>query len=362
MASGGGSTAILATATGNPLSFVTDMVRPLKSLVIPFTPIQAAGTPSPSNILPISGWTGCNIVGTNKNVFTFDSSKRISNKNISADLEIVDNNYYDVVTGVPLKGGATYTFSNSVNQNDSGAVICLLNYNHNGDKVERIVFPNKSLAAWSYTIELPAYIEKVDMSLVKRRNTNAPFSTLQIELGSTATSYQQGQETVIPITFTDPTTGDPMTVYGGTLTLNEDGSADVVSTWERVKIKNLAFTISSYASHPFTSTMYYQNKKPGKYNFLASIYKHSSESIANMPDLSISGLSNSKILYIKDDRYSTVAEFQAAQGEIDIIYESNDAITYHFDNVGQLITFLGTNTIWTDTNGTNIATYLKHQS
>lgn len=36
--------------------------------------------------------------------------------------------------------------------------------------------------------------------------------------------------------------------------------------------------------------------------------------------------------------------------------------TYHFDNVGQLITFLGTNNIWTDTNGTNTATYLKHQS
>lgn len=42
------------TATGNPLSFTTDVAKPLKSLVLPWTPTQS-GTPSPTNVRSISG-------------------------------------------------------------------------------------------------------------------------------------------------------------------------------------------------------------------------------------------------------------------------------------------------------------------
>lgn len=49
------------TATGNPLKFVTDVNKPLKSLVANFLPIQASGTPSPENVLPITGWTGVKV-------------------------------------------------------------------------------------------------------------------------------------------------------------------------------------------------------------------------------------------------------------------------------------------------------------
>ena len=45
------------TATGNPAVFSTNVSKPLKQLLIPFTPVQAEGTPSPENPLPITGWT-----------------------------------------------------------------------------------------------------------------------------------------------------------------------------------------------------------------------------------------------------------------------------------------------------------------
>ena len=60
-AGGGGSATVQETATGNPLTFLTDLAKPLKSLLIPFTPQQeGTGDPSPSNIrsiLPLDGLT-----------------------------------------------------------------------------------------------------------------------------------------------------------------------------------------------------------------------------------------------------------------------------------------------------------------
>ena len=50
------------TATGNPLSFLTDLAKPLKSLLVPFTPKQTgSGDPSPINIRPIVPWNGVTV-------------------------------------------------------------------------------------------------------------------------------------------------------------------------------------------------------------------------------------------------------------------------------------------------------------
>lgn len=59
-ASGGGG--VEHTIINNPATFTTDMAKPLRKLLIPFTPVQSgSGDPSPTNIRPITGWTGVNI-------------------------------------------------------------------------------------------------------------------------------------------------------------------------------------------------------------------------------------------------------------------------------------------------------------
>ena len=47
----------LASASGSIASFSTDMRSPLEEIKIHFNPVQASGTPSPQNVLPITGWT-----------------------------------------------------------------------------------------------------------------------------------------------------------------------------------------------------------------------------------------------------------------------------------------------------------------
>ena len=58
------------TAIGNPLTFLTDLARPLKSLVASFLPVQSgSGDPSPTNVRSISGWSGVNVWHTGVNLF-----------------------------------------------------------------------------------------------------------------------------------------------------------------------------------------------------------------------------------------------------------------------------------------------------
>ena len=57
-----GGSVVEDTATGNPVTFLTDIARPLKSLIANFLPVQAgSGDPAPDNVRPITGWTGVTV-------------------------------------------------------------------------------------------------------------------------------------------------------------------------------------------------------------------------------------------------------------------------------------------------------------
>ena len=72
------------TATGNPLTFLTDLARPLKSLVASFTPIQSgSGDPSPTNVRSISGWSGVNVTHCGQNLLNYDL---IADTNVGTDI------------------------------------------------------------------------------------------------------------------------------------------------------------------------------------------------------------------------------------------------------------------------------------
>ena len=106
-----GSKKVEATATGNPLTFLTDIARPLKSLLIPFTPKQTgSGDPSPDNVRPITGWTGVTVNHAGKNLFLcFDDitfGKWINGSGVES------NNSRGCITNeIQGEAGITYTFS-----------------------------------------------------------------------------------------------------------------------------------------------------------------------------------------------------------------------------------------------------------
>lgn len=143
------------------------------------------------------------------------------------------------------------------------------------------------------------------------------------------------------------------TIYGGTVTLNENGSVDVVSEWAKTTVGNLSW---SY----YNTTMYTQlrNKKMDienqKSNILCSDYNtvipsSGTGTATQWIDNTIRGSYTAKYIYIKDTRYTSSGKFKSERGDVEIVYMLDTPVTYHFDNIGQLYTFLGTNNVWIDT-------------
>lgn len=235
------STAHLATATGNPLTFATDMIRPLQSLVIPFTPVQeGSGYASIDNVRLITGWNGCEI-------------------------------------------------------------------NHSGADISN---PDTLNVSW------------------------------EAEAG---------------------------TVHGGRLTINADGTGTLSKMYAYRDMSKFASISGPSGSgkwaHRFnlrhwTNTY---DKQNGETNMICDVCRTVSDAMANY---CICGLPSTSDMYVYDDTISTVAEFKAkyAGHYIAYVLKSNQWNTYNLtkEQVGKLITFSGTNTIWTDTNGSNTATYLTH--
>lgn len=346
---------LIATATSGFVSFTTNVIRPVK-VTCEFSPVQAEGTPSPDNPLPISGWTGCEIVHTNDNLIFPPFIKTISRATISAGV-ITSSNYFDLLV-VRVPRTSLYLHKNSSSSDTN------FGFSNNpdlskGDSIEHHVnFRWGNNYQYDNTEYDYAYITRPINATSGATYSISPVDFLDNVL------YGTGQN--IPITFTAPSTGDPMTVYGGTVTLNEDGSADLVVAKGAKTVGDLTWEATSTAS-VFRAII------PDKANRTASMkcdtYKTESVtvSIANMADMSIKANNNigspyREYVYIKDTNYSTPESFKAGRSDVKFIYdlyEIGDAI--HFDNIGQLQSFLGTNNIWHNMNGDITVEYWNKQ-
>ena len=70
------------TTFGNPITFQTDLARPLKSLEIPFSPRQSgSGDPSPLNIRPIVPWNGLTVGQINGTAPVISNNSGMENAN-----------------------------------------------------------------------------------------------------------------------------------------------------------------------------------------------------------------------------------------------------------------------------------------
>lgn len=336
---------ITATATGNPLSFITDMVRPLKSLEIPFTPIQAgSGDPSPDNVRPISGWSGCEI---NHVLNLFDTS----------DTDVIPNSFYNnsgsIVPSPPDMPIDIYTQYVPVAPNTSYVVSGVSDDPH----YIRVAEFNASKVFLKRA--LTSQVKNPSITITTGSNTRyLRINPDRVVSGISVIDPTQSQ--TISIAFTDPSTGNPITVYGGTL----DVLTGVLTvTMAIVDLGSLNWIDDLANGRAYTTDLASTIKQlAGNMSLVSSaLYPVAGYKlvVANAGTMWESGSGN---ISVNAQNYSTIKEFKTAMSGVQLCYELATPQTYHFDNIGQLITFIGTNTIWTDTNGTNTATYLKHQS
>lgn len=251
---------IIDTASGAIASFddgANDMK--VQKLVVNIEPVQAgSGDPSPTNIRPISGWTGANIKQTGKNLMplTVEGIKS-ANPNITWDgnscvyngvnvtiLTDSDNN----VTGISVNGQAPSNSQFFISRGFRGKGNFILTggvsndlsvavggkgsdngqgYSFSDDGTERNI--------WLYYGPNAA----VD-------NTVYPMIRLATESVATFSPYTGKQ---INVTF-PVSAGDSGLVYGGTLTINPDGTGTLVVDMGYRDLGTLVWNYVGAATYP----------------------------------------------------------------------------------------------------------------
>lgn len=347
MKAAAGGSVIEDTATGNPLTFNTNVAKPLRSLLIPFTPVQSGtGDPSPDNVRPVVGITGLTAWRTGKNVCSIDSislskpSKRTTNvypETIPAGTYIISwksnatattsIQFYDELSAGTNMGSASVTASGS-------ATVTLTN-------------PCKRIYAY--------------IANAAPDGATADITDIQIELAETATAFSPYTGESFPVSFPSG-----QTIYGGTL----DIVSGVLSVeWAIVDMGSLRWVANATGTTGIyrmsTSSLSDNieipsaNSVPGE--IVCSAYKTVS---ADNTYSKVGGIAigKNKAVTVYDADYNT-------DGSVDdfITSVTGKMIAYKLATPSatiqltpeQITALVGDNTIWSDTNGENTAVYLK---
>lgn len=245
----------IETANGSIATFQTDMVGKLKECKIYFEPIQeGSGDPSPDNVRPITGWTGCEVTRCGKNFLKLPRSvdagdvglnfggwnkSKLSNNAYSAynnytyvSFEFINNSGVSVtkadwtnIQGLDLpcsiKGGEL-NYRLSYSASGKHPRLGRAWFNKDGERIGydtntldgKVKFPES--ASWCVHRFAPW-----------SANSTTIFNNIQLELGDTATDFEPYQGTTIPIDWTD----EAGTVYGGYVDLVR---GEVVAEWGHI--------------------------------------------------------------------------------------------------------------------------------
>lgn len=383
---GAGIPVIEATATGNPMSFVTDIARPLKSLVVPFDPVQdtSGGDPSPDHICPISGWSGCEIsnglgsfynnsnitygaVGTTIKILAADAiNVKATSANYPSSKQLLSN--YQLVNG------KTYIISADVEINSGVGRIAVRN-SSNGVVVSsgRITDSGRYYLIFTYDSSRMNYLSFF-CNYSSSSAGDVTYNNIRFEEANTLSISWQSVAGMRD---------------GGVLTVNDDGSGVLVVdrlshiindlTTSNIK-KSSNSSIKAGRAGYYISNPYYLGtycKRPGgdgNTNHIridsdklligtrSALDVVSSETFA--VGIGVSSSDASLWFNVSATDFPNISSFVSYMNNLapTIVFPRKTNLTFNLSNLQVTTLIKGENIIWSDTNGTNTATYLKHQS
>ena len=361
----GKSSAIYCTTSGS-LVTIPDGAdsMPLKSLTVGIEAVQSgSGDPSPTNIRPISGWTGCKVTRTGKNLiggsaflantvayipsatvdeinktvtFVSSASTVSSTNGFAGHFKFAENTAYTVI----LYGQNTYSSgSNSTNMR--------LYYTDN--TYETLTFASSDSLSYCVLTTNPNKTIKYISKSQQWSSTILYYDQCGIFEGTlTADDFAPYEGATYDITFPS----EAGTVYGGvldvtngTLTVThklEDGG-DL--TWTKVTGNNYR---TFYAS--VSRDRVYSADVPTVWS---SIYNSVSinRGASSSGDNYVYAWANSvKTIAVKDTSKAslTAAEFKDAMVGVQFMFQLVNPTTYTLDST-TIRTLLGLNNIWADT-------------
>ena len=332
---------ITETVTGAIASFPdgADDI-PVQDLVVNIEPVQdlSNGDPSPTNICPITGWTGANVTRTGENLF--DPSNGIQDKLLGRGTgSLSTNTSYMVSNFMPIEPLKSYYYGDfniwyhtlyDANKN-------ILSGTLGSTNATRITIPDSNAR----------YIR---ISCEKTKQNTAFFS-------ETATAYEPYQGN----TYTVDWTTEAGTVYGGTidfatglLTVDRKGvSLNGTEEWSATSAESLdiyILTVSDAVSvaNDNTSIQIISDK----YKSVSAYTATHAGRVAN----SIAIVTNTRIFVtVPSGTYADASAFKAAlaNSPLQVVYKLATPQTYQLTGQ-QLMTLLGTNNVWADTGNVSV--------
>ena len=349
----------LQSASGNIAHFNTDLAAPIKECKIYFNPVQGGeGTPSPENIRPISGWTGCKIVQAPENIIqSFEGTSKATLSNITTYGFTMTSTVSSYNTSVPGSWENGYIRINIDKTNVNG-------YIHMYAKVKQLTNPLN-----------------VNYVRVAPHGTNSLGTDLTISNGivDTTFSFPSGNTSylefkncgatieVSDLMFTIPSNDITNnitfnnTIYGGYIDLI---TGKLIQTYKKINLKD--YTWGYYTGNQFYYTIVDKSKTSNILfcNMLPISNTNGYPTIDKTLGIYSNGASYANIVFIHyldtyNDRTVFNTWLQSLDGEPYIIYELATPIEYQL-TPQQLTALKGVNNIWSDANGPIEIQYWTH--
>lgn len=407
----------IETASGNIATFETDMVAPLKECVINIEPVQSgSGDPSPDNVRPITGWTELNawndpehggLVNWNQLASlepsywtTYRMSVSVSGTKITGTVtststatiktfgKAVAKNHKFFVKGIKCKENTIATaigmYSNSNGNTYSGRSSFLVS--DTDDPFNLFLASDDTYYYLRVTASTNAISTNNDLFAIENFQifdltemfgsgnepaTSEEFTTLFYK---NYYAYNVGEQTIVSAVNGDPYRSinvefpvDADTVYGGTLSLNRDGSGTLAAEY-------VSRTFGRGTSISAVSKNGYARIRLGDYGYIvngvgiSNMFKKFSGSASSMPAgyfncINSSGYNQSQLNIRCDFESSTITEqdnkyiafindMDDAGTPLQVVYKLATPTIYTIpasDMPSVIKTLKGTNNIWADT-------------
>lgn len=200
----------IETASGGVANFKTDMIAPLKGCKINFLPKQSgSGDPSPTNIRPISGWDGVEVVRCGKNLYNraTDTVDAFIRANSPAGEIVTNKTGYRASDYIRVKPNTTYTVNYNATSNTSAAGMVFYSDNNIDSIIGSVSLYRQIPEAGG--VKYYTFTTTNNCNYL-RFSTPPQSSNVQLEESSTPTLYEPYTTSTFPVSW-----AQQGTVYGG---------------------------------------------------------------------------------------------------------------------------------------------------
>lgn len=346
-ATGGGGGSPLTVSGPTPLLMPGALAKPMRKATFSIEAVQSgSGDPSPSNVRPITGWTGANCYVTGANLFDEEwESGAISNsdgQNIASSSSIRAKNFIAFKPGI-----SKITISWDAAETGSVYALAML---YKSDKTFSRYYG--AFTKSGYVFAVNADEEYLRFYLY---NKTTPIVNCMVNHGITASPYTPYSGSTVSVEFP----ASVGTVYGGTI---DPVTGEGVVTHKEVDLGSLSWM---YRNGLFDATVTggkLSTYSGGGAEAICSQYaqKAKAYSLLSYGEMAFgNGYVNGSTcsVIIKDSDYSDTASFKTAMNGVKLVYELATPIP--FTLTPQTLTPpAGDAYIWADCGGSAEVTYI----